>query len=168
VVNHTTGQMLALLRDNPAAMAALTDGLARDQLKQRTDVDEWSLLDVLAHVGTTADGWGAAIGRVLGHSGLIARTPAIAPHLAKRARATGEYAPAFRDYERQRVRLLAVLTPLPSADWQRTAPDGRTKAERARTVHVLAQHLVRHEQTHLKQVRRIVRALNRQPVQHPG
>lgn len=158
---YTTEQILALLLDNPAAMAALTAGLTPDQLKQRTDVDQWSLLDLLAHVRATADGWGAAIGRVLGHAGLIARTPVVEPHLAKRTPATGEYAPAFRDYARQRTRLLTVLTSMTAADWQRTAPGSRTKAERAKTVELLAQHMVRHEQTHLKQVRRIVRAMNR-------
>ena len=161
MLNYTTEQMLALLRDNPPAMAALTVGLTPDQLKQRTDVDQWSLLDLLAHVQATSDGWGAAIGRVLGHAGLIARTPAIEPYLAKRTPATGEYAPAFRDYERQRKRLLTVLTPMTAADWQCTAPGSRTKAERAKTVQLFAQRLVRHEQTHLKQARRIVRALNR-------
>ncbi len=158
--NYTTGQMLTLLRDNPAAMAALTTGLTPDQLRQRTDVDRWSLLDLLAHVRATADAWGAAIGRVLGHAGLIGRAPAIEPYLAKRTPATGEYAPAFRDYERQRTRLLTVLTPMTAADWRRAAPDSRTKAERARTVQLFVQRLVRHEQTHLKQMRRIVRALN--------
>ena len=161
VVRHTAEQLLALLRDNPGAMSALTAGLTPDQLKQRTDVDEWSLLDVLAHVRATADGWGAGIGRALGHAGLIARTPAVEPYLAKRTPATGEYAPAFRDYERQRTRLLAVLSNMTAADWQRTAPDGRTKSDRRKTVQLLAQQLVRHEQTHLTQVRRIVRALDR-------
>jgi hypothetical protein len=161
VPNYTTEQILALLRDNPPAMSALTAGLTPDQLKRCTDVDQWSMLDLLAHVQATADGWGAGIGRVLGHAGLIARTPAIEPYLAKRTPATGEYAPAFQDYERQRTRLLRVLTPLTASDWQRTAPRSRTKAERAKTVQLFAQQLVRHEQTHLKQARRIVRALNR-------
>jgi hypothetical protein len=160
MLNYTPEQILALLRANPLTMAELTAGLNPHQLKQITSVDAWSLLDLLAHVRATANGWGADIGGVLGQAGLIARRPAIEPYLAKRTPATGEYAPAFRDYQQERVRLLKVLTPLSAADWLRSAPNGRTQAKRPQTVLRFAQHLVRHEQTHLQQMRRIVRALH--------
>ena len=66
----------------------------------------------------------------------------------------------YHERSLRRAVLLPVLTGLSAADWQRIAPDNRTKAERAQTVLHFAQHMVQHEQTHLQQMRRIVRALN--------
>src|SRR5487761_1341461 len=54
----TTEQVLTLLAETPARIAALTADLAPAQLHTPPNHDEWSANDVLAHLRACADVWG--------------------------------------------------------------------------------------------------------------
>jgi hypothetical protein len=63
----TTEQVLTLLAETPARIAAITAGLTSAQLHATPGPDEWSANDVLAHLRSCADVWGSCIRTVLDH-----------------------------------------------------------------------------------------------------
>jgi thiaminase len=59
----------------------------------------------------------------------------------------------------QRAALLAVLQPLTPEAWSRTALVTGAGKPRERTVQIYAQWLANHEQSHIRQIERIVNSL---------
>jgi len=57
----TIEQILTLLPETPARIAALTAGLAPARLHTTPNHDGWSANDVLAHLRACADVWGNCI-----------------------------------------------------------------------------------------------------------
>jgi hypothetical protein len=154
----TTQQLLSLLAENPRRIAALTAGLSPAQLRTRPR-DAWSANDVLSHLRSCSDVWGKCIATMLAEDRPTLR--AINPRTW--IKSTGypelEFRPSFRSYTRQRADLLAVLEPLPVQAWSRSATVTGAGNVLVRTVHTYAQWLARHEQTHVKQIARIVEAV---------
>ncbi len=66
---------------------------------------------------------------------------------------------SFEDYTAQRAELLARLRRLKLNQWTRTARVVGAGKELERTVKFYAQWLAHHESTHVKQIRRIVSAM---------
>jgi hypothetical protein len=62
---RTIEQLLAQLAETPARLAALTAGLAPEQLRAAPGPGEWSANDVLAHLRSCADVWGDYIRLIL-------------------------------------------------------------------------------------------------------
>ena len=54
-------QVLALLRETPARLTALTADLAPEVVQTRPTPDAWSANEVLAHMRACADVWGGCI-----------------------------------------------------------------------------------------------------------
>lgn len=54
-------QTLTLLAETPERIAILTDGLSPAQLQTRPAPDEWSAVEVLAHLRACADVWGGYV-----------------------------------------------------------------------------------------------------------
>jgi DinB superfamily len=61
----TIKQMLTMLSEMPARIAALTSGLAPDKLHAAPNPGEWSANDVLAHLRSCADVWGNYIATIV-------------------------------------------------------------------------------------------------------
>lgn len=72
-----------------------------------------------------------------------------------------EFRRSLRAYTRQRAELLAVLQPLPSKAWSRSATVTGAGKARQRTVFSYAQWLANHEQSHLRHIARLANALRR-------
>jgi hypothetical protein len=70
-----------------------------------------------------------------------------------------EFAPSLRAFTTQRAALLTILEPLPPEDWARTATVTGAGSPLQKTVLDYADRLARHEQPHVKQIERIVKAL---------
>jgi hypothetical protein len=70
-----------------------------------------------------------------------------------------EFQPMLQAFTIQRAELLDVLRPLPPEAWLRTALVTGAGKPRERTVHTYAQWLANHEQSHMRQFERIVKAL---------
>jgi hypothetical protein len=66
---------------------------------------------------------------------------------------------SLQAFSAQRAKLLAVLQPLAPEAWSRTATLTGAGKPRERTVRTYAQWLANHEQSHLKQVERLVTTL---------
>jgi len=67
-----------------------------------------------------------------------------------------DFAPSFRAFTRQRAKLLALLRPLPKANWSRSATVTGAGRPRERTLGEYAQWLANHERSHLKHIARFV------------
>ena len=61
----TIEQMMASLREAPAQIAALSEGLTAAQLRAAPAEGQWSMVWVLAHLRACADVWGEAMMRII-------------------------------------------------------------------------------------------------------
>ncbi len=156
----TSDQILTLIAATPPRLAALTDGLAPMQLRAAPSRDEWSANDVLAHLRACADMWGNYIMAMLAEEMPTLRAVNPRTWIEQTNYRELDFRPSLRAFATQRDELLAVLKPLPAEGWSRAAIV--TGAGRPLTLTVLsyAQRLARHERPHVKQIERIVTALN--------
>jgi hypothetical protein len=157
----TSEQVLTLLAETPPRIATLTVGLAPTQLHTAPSHDEWSANEVLAHLRSCADMWGGCIMAIIAADRPTLRAVNPRAWIKKTDYLELEFGPSLRSFTTQRADLLAVLEPLPSEGWSRTATvTGAGKALEL-TALSYAQRLARHERPHLKQIERIVNTMHR-------
>jgi len=156
----TTEQVLTLLAETPQRIAVLTASLAPDQLRSKTNNDEWSANDVLAHLRACADVWGGCILAIVAEERPTLR--AINPRIwiKQTDYLDLEFRSSLRAFSIQRADLLAVLEPLPPEGWVRAATVTGAGKVLERTVQFYARWLAGHERPHVKQVERIVSTLS--------
>ena len=152
----TSKQVLALLEEAPARLAALTAGLKPAQLRTAPSPDEWSANDVLAHLRACADMWGGSIVPIIAEDRPTIRAVNPRTWIDQTDYPELEYRLSLRAFTTQRADLLAVLKPLPQGSWSRTATVTGAGKPLERTVLDYAQRLARHERPHIKQIARIV------------
>jgi hypothetical protein len=154
-------QALAILREGPAHLVTLTTGLTSTQLHTAPKPEEWSANEVLSHLRACADVWGDRITRILTEDTPTLR--AIDPNtwLKNTNYLELEFQPSLQAYAKQRIQLLTVLEPLPPEGWARSAIIKGAGKALERTVFFHAQLLARHELTHLKQIKRLAKSMNR-------
>lgn len=157
----TLEQVLTLLAEAPPRIAALTTGLAPAQLRTAPNPGEWSANDVLAHMRSCADMWGNSIAAILAEDTPTIRAVNPTTWIKQTDYLEQEFQPSLHAFAMQRTALLAVLEPLASEDWLRTATVTGAGKPIIRTLLSFAQRLVRHERPHIKQIQRIVTALPR-------
>ncbi len=155
----TIEQVLTLLEDTPARIAALTKDLSAAQLHTSPERDEWSVNDVLAHLRSCADARGEFTRAILAEDRPTLRAVNPTTWIEQTDYRELEFAPSFRSFVTQRARLLRLLRSLPEKSWSRTAIVTGGGPARERTVLFYAQWLARHERPHVKQIRRIVETL---------
>ena len=144
-----------MLAENPRRIAALTAGVAPARLREPTN-DRWSATDVLAHLRSCADVWGDYIAVMLVEDRPTLRGRDPRTWIKRTNYPELELRSSLRSFAKQRADLLAVLEPLPPTAWLRGATVRGGGSAHETTVHDYAQLLARHEQTHLKQIARIV------------
>ena len=154
----TSQQILTTLAENPKRIAALTAALAPAQLRTRPR-DGWSANDVLAHLRSCADVWGDYIAAMLAEDAPTLRGVDPRTRIKRTNYPELEFRTSLRSFAKQRADLLAVLVPLPLKAWSRGATITGGGSARQRTVHAYAHSLARHERAHLKQIARIVQAV---------
>jgi hypothetical protein len=157
----TIEQVLTLLRATPLRLAALTADLAPEELQTRPNSDEWSANEVLAHLWACADVWGNCIVAMI--AGDMPTLRAVNPRtwIKKTNYLELEFQPSLRAFATQRAELLAVLSPLPSDAWERSARVSGAGKVLERTVLFYARWLAGHERPHVKQIERIVKTMYR-------
>jgi len=155
----TTEQVLTLLAETPARIAALTADLAPAQLHTPPNHDEWSANDVLAHLRACADVWGNCIVAMIAEDTPTLRAVNPLTWIKKTDYLEREFRPSLHSFATQRADLLAVLSPLPHEGWSRAATVTGAGKVLERTVLFYAQWLARHERQHVKQVERIVNTM---------
>ncbi len=152
-------EILTLLSEAPARIAALTGDLSAEQLRTRPAPDEWSLNDILAHLRSCADVWGGCIEAILAEAHPTFR--AVDPRTWMESTDYPELAfrPSLRAFTEQRNALVAVLTALPAEGWERGATVTGAGKPLERTTRFYAQWLATHERTHIKQIGRLAKAM---------
>jgi hypothetical protein len=149
-------QVLTLLAATPPRLTALTAGLEPAQLQMPPTPEEWSAVEVLAHLRACADVWGNCIRTILAKDKPALRAVNPTTWIKRTDYRALEFGPSWRAFVTQRADLLAVLEPLPPAAWARAATVTGAGKVLERTVLSYAQWLARHEQPHVKQIARIV------------
>lgn len=151
----TNEQVLILLKEAPPQIAEVTAGLTDDQLHTRPEPDEWSANEVLGHLRSCADVWGACIETILSETRPTIR--AVNPrNWVKRTNYLElDFRPSFQSFTDQRAKLLGVLEALRPEGWSRAATVTGAGKVLERTVLSYAQWLASHERTHVKQFKRL-------------
>ena len=152
-------QVLALLAATPARLAALTAGVAPAQLRIAPTPGEWSANAVLAHLRACADVWGNCILAMLAENRPSLRAVNPRTWIKQTDYLAQEFRPSLDAFAAQRAELLAVLEPLPPKGWSRAARVTGAGKVLERTVLFYAQWLAGHERPHIKQIERIVSAM---------
>jgi hypothetical protein len=152
-------EVLSLLAETPTRIAALTDGLTPAQVRTAPGPDEWSANDVLAHLRSCADMWDGYMMTILAEDRPTIRAVNPRAWIKQTDYLELEFAPSLRAFTTQRTELLAVLEALSPDDWARTATVTGAGSPLQKTVLDYADRLARHEQPHIKQIERIVKAL---------
>jgi hypothetical protein len=152
----TIDQVLTHLEEQLEAIAALTAALPPARLHNPPSRGEWSANDVLAHLRSCADMWGRYMAMIIAEDHPTIRAMNPTTWIKSTNYQELEFAPSFHAFARQRAELLAFLRPLPEAAWSRSATVTGAGRPRERTVMDYARWLANHEQTHVKQIARIV------------
>jgi hypothetical protein len=155
----TIEQVLTLLAETPPRIAALSAGLAQDQLHGSPTLDEWSANDVLAHLRACADVWGGCIAVIIAEEGPTLRAVNPRTWIKQTDYLELEFQPSLRAFATQRAELLAILEPLPAEGWARAATVTGAGKVLERTVLFYADWLARHERPHVKQIERILTSM---------
>jgi len=148
-------QILAILKDTPPRVAAVTDDLTAAQLHTASTQDEWSVNDVLAHLRACAEVWGNYMMTILDEDRPTIRAVSPRTWITKTDYPDQEFAPALDSFTARRADLVALLEPLPAEDWARAATVSAVGRVYERTVRDYAERLARHEQEHVRQIEEI-------------
>ena len=152
-------QNLTLLAATPSSLADLTKDISPAQLVTPPERGEWSARDVLAHLRACADMWGKYITVILSEDRPTFKAVNLTTWIKKTDYREQEFRPSLQAFTAQRAELLGVLRPLPPKAWSRVATVTGAGKPRERTVRTYAQWLANHEQSHIKQIERIVDTL---------
>ena len=147
--------ILALLEKTPATLKELTQSFDDAELRHRVEPNEWSLVEILAHLRASADARGdQRIERMLAQDEPTLHTVSPRNWSSAAEYAQLPYGDSWAAYSEQRERLLGYLRPLGADAWQRGAFLTGIRPVRRETVHSEADALVRHEVRHLQQLKR--------------
>jgi hypothetical protein len=153
-------KILTILKETPPRLAKITAGLAPNQLHTAPGIGEWSANEVLAHLRACNEVWGGYyIMTILAQDNPTIKAINPRTWIKNTNYLEQEFQPALRAFTKQRKRLLAVLEPLPPKDWVRTNTLIGAGKPLQQTLISHADGLARHERAHLKQLERILNAL---------
>jgi DinB superfamily len=132
---------LELLAEPPCRFAAATEGMDDSRLGRKPDPGTWSALEILAHLRSCADVWGASIESML--AGQEPVLPDIHPRewIKRTNYLTIRQSESLQAFSFQRGRMLEILNHLEFEDWSHGAQIGG----RRQTVFTQARRLARHE-----------------------
>src|SRR5258708_506400 len=152
----TPEQVLILLADTPARIAADTAGVTPARLQAGPGDGEWSPNEVLAHLRSCADVWGDCVTTMIARDRPTIRAVNPRSWIKKTNYRELKFRPSLRSFTTQRADLLTVLEALPHDGWSRAATVTGAGAVLERTVREYAQWLAQHERAHVKQIARAI------------
>lgn len=151
-------ELLAALAGAPSQIAALTADRSPAQLRKRPGPEEWSANEVLAHLRSCSDVWGAAMARIANENRPTIRAVNPRTWIEGTDYLDLEFRPSLRLFTKQRGTLLKLLRALGARGWSRSAILTGAGSPLHPTIHLYADRMVRHERTHLGQMARIAGA----------
>ena len=153
-------QLLAVLTDTPRRIAEVTAGVPAAVL-HAAPPNQWSANDVLAHLRSCADVWGGNIERMLAEEKPTVRAVSPRTWIKSTDYPDLRFRPSLQAFTVQREGFLPVLEQIAPRDWSRTAIVLGAGSPLELTVLGYAQRLARHERPHVKQIARVVQAMQR-------
>lgn len=154
-----TEQILSILHETPDRLGGLTDSLTETQLHTRPEPEEWSVIEIVAHLRSCAEVWGDAMRSMVATSRPTIRAVNPTTWIDRTDYRQLGFALTLQAFRAQRRALLALLEPLPARDWTRSATVLGAGAPLELTVHSYAERLARRERTHWRQVAKTVGAV---------
>lgn len=155
----TMEQILSILRDTPDRLSGLTGDLTEAELHAAPEPGEWSVTEIVAHLRSCSDVWGAAIETIAATEHPTIRAVSPTTWIKSTDYRELTLASSLRAFRKQRDQLLALLGQLPDPGWSRSATVVGGGRPLELTVHSYAGRLARHERTHWRQVAKTVRAV---------
>ena len=157
-VSEDISRILELLTHAPLRLEKARRGLQTARLYLRTDVEPWSVSDILAHLRACPDVWGTSI------IAMMTRDNPTLPYVSPRSWMNK---PKYREqafdvalvsFTQERQKLVKALTELDEAGWVRRATfTGVSDRQRDQTVLSYSDRIVNHEQPHLDQIESLLR-----------
>ena len=154
-------QVLTMLAETPPRIGSLTAGLVQVQLHASPQRDEWSAIEVLAHLRVCADVWGGCMVALIAQDRPTLRAVNPVTWIKKTDYLEQKFQPSLHAFAAQRTELLKVLEPLAPKAWSRAATVTGAGKVLERTVLFYGRWLAGHERPHLKQIERIAKKLRR-------
>jgi hypothetical protein len=152
-------EVLALLKENPAQIAAVMGDLTPAQLRNSPGPEEWSANELLAHLRCCSDVRGKFILAMIDEDVPTLRDTSPRGWIKRTNYLELTFAESWSAFVAQRNDLLARLEPLSVKDWARTAILKASRPMPTPTVLLYAQKLATHEHHHLDQFVRIAAAV---------
>jgi uncharacterized damage-inducible protein DinB len=145
--------IIAQLTQGPARIATATRDIPSERLYLRSEVEPWSVSDILAHLRACSDVWGKSIRTMITQDHLTLRYVSPRSWMRKPPYADQEFATALEAFTQERQNLVKMLEDLDEAGWERRGTfTGTSPRQRAQTVFSYAERLANHEQPHLDQI----------------
>jgi uncharacterized damage-inducible protein DinB len=144
-------ELIDILRATPEVLRALTRTIDDEQARHAPGQDEWSIVEVVAHLADVEERAIQRIHRIMAETEpLLERMqPAqLAVERGYRQQKLSELMPRFEQLRQERLRLLESL---PAEAWERTA---RHVEHGTMTLYQLTVHMCQHDVTHLAQIAR--------------
>jgi hypothetical protein len=144
---------LNLLAETPRRIRRATQGFDEVRLQFKPDKDSWSINDILAHLRSCADVWGASIDAML-----AAENPTVPYRHPRQWIKKTDYPElpfhgSLQVFVEQRQKLLKVLKPLAFEDWSR----GALIKGREHTVFTQVRRMAQHENEHCGQIESLLK-----------
>ena len=153
----TIDQIMTILPQTVPSLAALTNDVSPAALHAPPKPGEWSVNDVLAHLRACSDVLGGNIVRIMTEDTPAVKALSPRTHMRRTDYPAWQFEPAFEAFNRQRSELLAVVQPLPTTAWERTAMvSGLVGGPAPRSAHYYGDWMAGHERAHVKHIARIV------------
>ena len=143
---------LSLLADTSRCLMKATRGFDDAHLQFKPDEKAWSVNDILAHLRSCADVWGASIEAMLAQD----RPTLPYRHPRQWIKKTNypdlSFHESFQAFQMQRKKLLKILKSLSFEDWSRAA----MIKNREHTVFSQIRRMALHENVHCQQIEEIL------------
>ena len=146
-------EIIKTLEAGPVILRALLRSLGGEELRRRPAPDEWSVIEVVAHLGDTEE---RALGRV--RRMLAEHDPLLPGYDERELAVAGRYserdlAAELDRFERVRGEHVALLSGLDDAAWRHS---GRHGEQGPMTVELYESHVAGEDANHLAQIARLV------------
>ncbi len=149
----STDRIIELLTQGPLRVRKATRGIPTKRILRRSDVEPWSVADILAHLRACSDVWGKTILAMLTQDNPKQRYVSPRASMKKPMYADEDFDAALESFATERRKLVRILTDLDTAGWARRGTFTGTSARgRSQTVLSYVERIVNHEQGHLDQI----------------
>lgn len=151
-------RLLAFLTQAPIRLEEATRGQPSTRLTLQTDLEPWSVNDILAHLRACSDVWGATIITMIVKDTPTIRYVSPRSSMSKPKYQKQEFTVALESFSQERHKLVETLAKLDESGWLRRATfTGVSPGQREQTVLNYAERIVSHEQPHLDQIEALLR-----------